>query len=185
MSSTKEEYLKKLYQFRNAKSSQSSLNDDRHKYTQKHINELKKNLGAGTWTFLHTTAATYPQNPTNEQKQHASNLIHAIAELYACKWCREDFKKRITINPPRLNNREEFSLWLCEEHNVVNEKLGKPIFNCDKVWERYGGKKLDDNDDEGLFFIYINNIKDCELCVDVLGKDAYKKMKDALQSFKK
>ena len=26
--------------------------------------------------------------------------------------------------PPRLDSRAEFSVWLCEQHNIVNEMLG-------------------------------------------------------------
>ena len=31
----------------------------------------------------------------------------------------------------RTQSREQLSLWLCEQHNKVNEKLGKPLFQCD------------------------------------------------------
>ena len=33
--------------------------------------------------------------------------------------------------PPRVESRGAFAVWVCEQHNLVNEKLGKPLFPCD------------------------------------------------------
>lgn len=43
----------------------------------------------------------------------------------------------------RLGSRTEFAIWLCRQHNRVNEKLGKNTFPCDlpaidRRW-KYGG----------------------------------------------
>lgn len=40
-------------------------------------------------------------------------------------------------NPPKTSNRDELAKWLCERHNVVNIKLGKPEFDCSRVHERW------------------------------------------------
>lgn len=44
------------------------------------------------------------------------------------------------FNPPKLDNRSAFSGWLCVQHNYVNKKLGKPLFDCTNVndYWRYG-----------------------------------------------
>ena len=44
--------------------------------------------------------------------------------------CALDFREKIAEVPPRLESRKEFALWMCEQHNLVNEKLGKKKFNC-------------------------------------------------------
>jgi len=31
----------------------------------------------------------------------------------------------------RTQSREDLCVWLCQQHNLVNEKLGKPVFRCD------------------------------------------------------
>lgn len=31
----------------------------------------------------------------------------------------------------RVNSKREFVLWLCEQHNLVNTKLGKDTVPCD------------------------------------------------------
>lgn len=46
--------------------------------------------------------------------------------------------------PSRVESRTELSLWACRQHNVVNEKIGKPSFECtmprlDERWKT--GKK--------------------------------------------
>jgi FAD-linked sulfhydryl oxidase len=40
-------------------------------------------------------------------------------------------------NAPRVSSREDFGRWLCEAHNEVNDKLGKPLFDCNKWEERW------------------------------------------------
>jgi hypothetical protein len=40
----------------------------------------------------------------------------------------------------RVDSREELSIWLCQQHNIVNERLDKPLFDCtieslDKRWK--------------------------------------------------
>lgn len=58
-------------------------------------------LGRSAWNFLHTLAAYYPENPTSEQKQHAMNLVQALAILYPCHYCASEFQETITTSPPR------------------------------------------------------------------------------------
>ena len=31
----------------------------------------------------------------------------------------------------RTSSRQELCQWVCRQHNLVNEKLGKPLFSCD------------------------------------------------------
>jgi len=62
---------------------------------------------------------------------------------YPCEHCREDFRESVEEDPPSLGSRTHFALWLCRQHNRVNEKLGKAPFPCempaiDKRW-KYGG----------------------------------------------
>ncbi len=35
------------------------------------------------------------------------------------------------VMPLRVSSRKSFSLWVCEQHNAVNAKLGKPEVPCD------------------------------------------------------
>ena len=94
-------------------------------------------LGRATWTFLHTTAAYYPEKPTPSQRANMLMLLRSLPVLYPCTWCADDFGNDVKRNPPDVSGRGPLSRWLCERHNEVNEKLGKEKFNCAKVDERW------------------------------------------------
>ena len=36
-----------------------------------------------------------------------------------------------------MQNQTDLAKWMCETHNEVNERLGKPAFDCFKVNERW------------------------------------------------
>lgn len=40
-------------------------------------------------------------------------------------------------NPPDVTSRETLSRWLCGVHNEVNARLGKEVFDCARVGERW------------------------------------------------
>jgi FAD-linked sulfhydryl oxidase len=94
-------------------------------------------LGRQTWTFLHTMAAYYPERPTIQQERHAHALFSAMAALYPCHVCAEHLQDELQVHPPKTDSRRSLSQWLCEMHNEVNERLGKPIFDCSRVLERW------------------------------------------------
>lgn len=92
-------------------------------------------LGASSWTFLHGMAANYPEKPTSVQKEEMSDFLNIFSHVYPCFWCAKDFEKYIRENAPRVDSKEELSLWMCKAHNKVNKKLGKAQFNCD-FWKQ-------------------------------------------------
>lgn len=94
-------------------------------------------LGSATWTFLHSVAAYYPENPTDQHKQDALNLINSLPRLYPCAPCAEDLRVDLPNHPPQVQNSKQFSEWMCRLHNRVNVKLGKPEFDCTKVFLRW------------------------------------------------
>ncbi|PSR76302.1 hypothetical protein PHLCEN_2v8534 [Hermanssonia centrifuga] len=96
-------------------------------------------LGRATWTFLHTTAAYYPEKPTPNQRANMLTLIRSLPVLYPCTHCASDFGEEVKKSPPDVSGRVGLSRWLCERHNEVNEKLGKSKFNCavEKLDERW------------------------------------------------
>ena len=44
---------------------------------------------------------------------------------------------RLQQDTPDTKSRSAFSQWLCRIHNDVNQKIGKPQFDCSKVDERW------------------------------------------------
>lgn len=94
-------------------------------------------LGAASWTFLHSMAAKYPDIPTEEEKQDIAEFLKLFSHVYPCTWCASDFEKYITKHSPRVESKEELNRWLCEAHNHVNVKLGKPKFDCNFWRQRW------------------------------------------------
>ena len=66
-----------------------------------------------------------------------SALLTALPALYPCSHCANDLGVVIADNPPDVSSGKALSAWLCQVHNGVNDKLGKPLFDCTKVYERW------------------------------------------------
>lgn len=90
----------------------------------------RQELGNATWGLLHSIGIYYPDKPTPEYQAKAKAFVEALAVMYPCVHCSEDFQKEIAKFPPRVESRTTFSMWLCEQHNIVNRKLHKPVFEC-------------------------------------------------------
>ena len=96
-----------------------------------------KELGRSTWTFLHTTAAYLPEKPSHLQNEQILNLLTAVSHLYPCHNCADHMQAYIQVNPIQLDSKTSLSRWLCNYHNEINQMLGKSVFDCSKVDERW------------------------------------------------
>ena len=45
----------------------------------------------------------------------------------------------LTQNTIKTGSRKDVVYYVCDLHNIVNKRLGKPIFNCDKAFDVWGG----------------------------------------------
>ena len=94
-------------------------------------------LGRSTWTLLHSIAATYPEKPTDAQKDNLKTFMKSFSNLYPCFYCADDFREYMNKEKIQVTNRDEFGKWLCNAHNAVNVKIGKPVFDCQLWKERW------------------------------------------------
>ncbi|KAL7006948.1 Flavin-linked sulfhydryl oxidase of the mitochondrial IMS [Cystobasidiomycetes sp. EMM_F5] len=95
-------------------------------------------LGRHTWTFLHSTAAYYPERPSESHKKNAMGLFGSLPSLYPCRYCADELEKEMKrLGPPDVSSRWSLSQWLCQIHNEVNTRLGKQEFDCSRVLERW------------------------------------------------
>ncbi|CAG8448642.1 24423_t:CDS:2 [Dentiscutata erythropus] len=94
-------------------------------------------LGRSTWTFLHTMAAYYPEVPSYAQQRSMKTFLSTFSQFYPCDHCAEHLREEMKSKPPRVESRWALGKWLCEMHNIVNESLGKDIFDCNKIDERW------------------------------------------------
>jgi hypothetical protein len=90
-------------------------------------------LGRAGWRLLHTMAAHYPEDPTDEMKKDMASFLELFRKLFPCHQCRGHLQEIFRKHPPRLDSQKEFSLWMCEVHNMVNDHLGKKHFPCANV----------------------------------------------------
>lgn len=109
----------------------------------------REEVGRATWTFLHTLAAQYPEHPTRQQQRDAKNLVDILTRMYPCGECARHFGELVRQSPPAVGSRRDFSMWMCEAHNTVNRRLGKPTFNCALVESRWAGLECEDEDGQG------------------------------------
>lgn len=103
-------------------------------------------LGHSSWNLLHTMAAWYPDQPSSDEKHSMQQFMSAFARFYPCTWCARDFQENIEKSPPQTESRKDLCQWLCKQHNLVNQKLGKPLFDCsmnnlDERWRKSSNPK--------------------------------------------
>ena len=97
--------------------------------------------GPPMWHYLHTMSFNYPVKPTAEDKRNYRSFIISLQNVLPCKYCRDNLKTNFKNHPLRachLANRDAFSRYVYELHEIVNKLLGKTsgLSYCD-VRERY------------------------------------------------
>ncbi|KAI0313991.1 ERV/ALR sulfhydryl oxidase domain-containing protein [Amylostereum chailletii] len=97
----------------------------------------KAALGRSTWKLLHTMTLRYPESPTQDERDSLNAYFHLLSRLYPCGECATEFQQLLKKYPPQTSSRRSASLWLCAVHNHVNERLGKPIFDCAHLDDTY------------------------------------------------
>ncbi|KAI0842768.1 ERV/ALR sulfhydryl oxidase domain-containing protein [Hypoxylon sp. FL0890] len=98
---------------------------------------IKAELGRSTWKFFHTMMARFPDKPTEEDSLALKTFIQLFARLYPCGDCARHFQKLLTQYPPQVSSRNAAAGWACFVHNQVNERLKKPLFDCNQIGDFY------------------------------------------------
>ena len=94
--------------------------------------------GPSGWLFLHSITFGYPYkiDPTNPEHISKQNdyyrFFYYLGKVMPCKYCRDSYMNFFTKQSPmsKLGSRKEFSKWLYDVHNMVNDKLGVP--SCER-----------------------------------------------------
>lgn len=102
---------------------------------------VTKIWGPPLWHSLHTISFNYPINPTNQDKKNYSKFILNLQNVLPCKYCRINLKTNLKNLPLTINcmkNRESFSKYIYNLHELVNKMLKKKsnLTYCD-VRERF------------------------------------------------
>ena len=84
--------------------------------------------GPSIWHFLHTMSFNYPVKPKRKHKKEYKDFIMSLGKILPCRHCRENFPKNlksIPLTDKALKNRHNFSKWMYDFHEKVNEMLKK------------------------------------------------------------
>lgn len=81
--------------------------------------------------------ARFPEKPTADESLALKTYIQLFARLYPCGECASHFQKIIAKYPPQVSSRNAAAGWACFVHNNVNERLKKPLFDCNDIGDFY------------------------------------------------
>ena len=94
--------------------------------------------GPHLWKFMHLFTLSYPNEPTEDEKDTAYNFFTAIQTVLPCEKCRYNFKNHLeTLTEEVLDSNENLVKWLFNIHNEVNKSTGKPQFSFDDFISMY------------------------------------------------
>ena len=101
-------------------------------FTKKNYNDKNGMLtsiwGPSLWHFLHTMSFNYPVKPTKEDKKNYRKFIKQLRFVLPCGKCRKNLRTNFKKLPPTkkvFKNRETFSKWIFNLHELVNKMLNK------------------------------------------------------------
>lgn len=81
--------------------------------------------------------ARFPEEPTPEERKTLESFVYLFSRLYPCGDCAKHFRGILEEYPPQTSSRNAAAGWLCFVHNLVNERLKKPIFDCNNIGDFY------------------------------------------------
>jgi hypothetical protein len=97
--------------------------------------------GPAIWHYLHMMSFNYPMKPTEEDKKHYRDFILNLQYVLPCKYCRMNLTKnfeRLPLKESDMENRETFSKYVYDLHELINKMLKKKIhLSYADVRERY------------------------------------------------
>tara|TARA_Y100000389_G_scaffold205125_1_gene263611 strand:+ start:13672 stop:14280 length:609 start_codon:yes stop_codon:yes gene_type:complete len=97
--------------------------------------------GPSIWHYLHIVSFNYPINPKQIEKQKYREIILNMKHTLPCKYCRDNLTKNFQRKPllfKHMKNRETFSKYVYELHEIINKMLNKVSgLSYEDVRERY------------------------------------------------
>lgn len=89
--------------------------------------------GNHAWRFLHAVAHTYPEDPTDTDKEHYAELYMSLQYTLPCPVCQEHYRDIVKTHPIQLDSRTELEHWLMDIHNQVNRQLGQDEYSYSEI----------------------------------------------------
>ena len=97
--------------------------------------------GPGMWHFLHSMSFNYPVEPCQEDKENYRDFMLSLKNVLPCGKCRKNLKgnyKKLPITMEKLKNRDTFSRYVYDLHELINNMLNKKSgLSYEEIRERY------------------------------------------------
>ncbi len=119
--------------------------------------------GSFGWFFCDSICLSYPNSPTDEQKEHYRHFFNSLRYVLPCQKCRHhytEFIKRFPLNDFILSNKKYLIMWLLHAHNNVNKINNKKEITLKDFYKYYNLKyNIDVQKDTCIDTCDINSIK--------------------------
>ena len=95
--------------------------------------------GPQAWFFLHSIALTYPESPTEIQKQNYKTFFESLQNVLPCLGCQNHYSNNLKDTPigDNLDDNKKLNKWLIEMHNKVNKLNNKPTMEYKEYLDYY------------------------------------------------
>lgn len=111
--------------------------------------------GKHFWATAHYITISYPNDPTETEKENVKKFFEILKVLIPCAKCRSHYTNNLQINPLTdniLNSKYKLIEWLVNLHNEVNGRTGKKIITVEEAMQIYTRTQEEDKINYVSFF---------------------------------
>lgn len=113
--------------------------------------------GNPMWITLYSIALSYPERPSVDQINAATQYFVALKHLIPCEECKSEYAKLLLKHKIELSirNRNDLCMWVNRIHNEINTKLKKqpiPLIVVKQYFEN-------PSQSENPFMLFSQNLK--------------------------
>lgn len=89
--------------------------------------------GKQAWHFIHIVALSYPNNPSDADKENYSAFFNSLKHTLPCPICAKHFEENMVKLPIRLESTKDLFEWSVDVHNEVNKSNGKKVLSYEEA----------------------------------------------------
>ena len=104
--------------------------------------------GKCIWNSINYITMDYPENPTDEDKQHYYQFFQSLQYVLPCARCRFNLQQNLQKYPltlEALTNRDTLLKWVIDLHNIVNYHTGKKVLPYYQALQKINRSMQPDN----------------------------------------
>lgn len=89
----------------------------------------KDEVTPSLWFVLHTFAASFPEKPTEADRQDFITLLEKLGKRFPCGICGAHMAEYLKTHDPYAGTESNLTLqrWVYDFHDAVNVRLGKKV----------------------------------------------------------